>query len=196
MVYALTMLHITLRQLQVFEAAARRLSFSRAAEELHLTQAAISYSIKRLETALGIPLFRRANRAVALTEAGERFFHDVSIGLAHIRRSADEIRRDRALGRVTLSVSTAFASYWMVPRLSSFHAALPHIDLRLQTTDKDIDLASEALTLGVRRGTGDWPQYESALLAREQIDAVAGAAYSRPIGAPVAWKPEPRWPTA
>jgi DNA-binding transcriptional LysR family regulator len=169
-----------------FEAAGRHMSFSGAAKELHLTQAAISYSIKRLETALGITLFHRAHRAVTLTEEGERFFHDVSIGLAHIRRSADAIRRAREPGHVTLSVSTAFASYWMVPRLASFHAALPHIDLRLQTVDKDIDLAREAMTLGVRRGDGNWPQFESVLLAREEIYAVASAAYAAAIGAPVA----------
>ncbi|MGH6879886.1 LysR substrate-binding domain-containing protein [Hypericibacter sp.] len=171
--------------LLAFEAAGRHLSFSGAAAELNLTQAAISYSIKRLETALGVTLFTRAHRAVTLTEAGERFFHDVSIGLAHIRRSADAIRREREPGHVTLSVSTAFASYWMVPRLARFHAALPHIDLRLQTVDKDIDLAREAMTLGVRRGDGNWPQFESVPLAREEIYAVASAAYAAAIGAPV-----------
>jgi DNA-binding transcriptional LysR family regulator len=171
--------------LLAFEAAGRHMSFSGAAEELHLTQAAISYSIKKLETALGVTLFNRAHRAVTLTEVGERFFHDVSIGLAHIRRSADAIRREREPGHVTLSVSTAFASYWMVPRLGSFHAALPHIDLRLQTVDKDTDLARGAMTLGVRRGDGTWPQFDSVLFAREEIFAVASAAYASSIGAPL-----------
>lgn len=164
-----------------FEAAARLGSFTQAAEELRVTQAAVSYSIKRLEATLGQPLFVRRHRRVELTETGERFYHDVSIGLAHIRRSAEAIRRQRADNHVTLSVSTAFANWWVLPRLAAFRAAHPHIDLRLQTTDKDVDLAAEGIALGIRRGKGNWPEYEAALFAREAIDPVCSPGYLTPL---------------
>lgn len=160
-----------------FEAAARHLSFTRAAEELNVTQAAISYAVRQLETALDVVLFHRRHRRIALTEAGERFYNDVSIGLAHIRRSAEAITRARRDRHVTLSVSTAFAAYWMVPRLAEFRAAHPEIDIRLQTTDKDLDLAAEGTSLGVRRGSGDWPGYEAMFLAPEAIVPVASPAH-------------------
>jgi DNA-binding transcriptional LysR family regulator len=99
-----------------FEAAARLGSFTRAASELGITQAAVSYAVKQLEARLGQPLFLRQHRRVALTEAGERFFQDVSIGLGHIRRSAETLMSRGAAGHVTLSCSTAFASWWMLPR--------------------------------------------------------------------------------
>ena len=92
-----------------FEAAARRGSFTLAGEELGMSQAAVSYAIKKLEGALGTALFLRRHRGVELTEAGERFYNDVSIGLAYIRRSAESLERLRADDHVTLSVSTAFA---------------------------------------------------------------------------------------
>jgi DNA-binding transcriptional LysR family regulator len=167
-----------------FEAAGRHMSFTRAADELNVSQAAVSYSIKQLESALGQPLFIRRHRRIELTEAGERFFHDVSIGLAHIRRSADALQRERSEHHVTLSVSTAFASGWMLPRLSAFRADHPDIDLRLQTTDKDVDLAAEGISLGIRRGTGDWQAYESALLAREEIRPVCSPSYLATVPKP------------
>ncbi|MCG8354603.1 MAG: LysR substrate-binding domain-containing protein [Kiloniellales bacterium] len=172
------------RALFIFEAAARRGSFTRAAAELGMSQAAVSYAIKQLEASLGVRLFLRRHRLVTLTEAGERFYHDVAIGLSYIRRSAESLGRLRGHDNVTLSISTAFASHWMLPRLVAFRAALPEIDLRLQTTDKDVDLVAEGIPLGVRQGRGDWSAYDSALLAEEVISAVASPAYLRAAGRP------------
>ena len=170
----------------MFEAAARRSSFTRAGAELGMSQAAVSYAIKNLEAALGLSLFERRHRAVVLTEAGERFYNDVSIGLAYIRRSAEHLASLRSGGPVTLSVSTAFASYWMLPRLEQFRADLPEIDLRLQTTDRDGNLAAEGIPLGIRQGSGDWPDYEHRLLAREEILAIASPRYLDAAGRPAA----------
>lgn len=161
----------------VFEAAGRLCSFTRAAEELNVSQAAVSYAIKQLEETLGQALFLRQHRKVVLTEAGERFFYDVSIGLTHIRRSAEALHQDRTGRHVTISVSTAFASQWMLPRMAGFHADCPDVDLRLQTTDRDSDLAMEGIGLGIRRGTGDWSAYHSALLAREEIQPICSPDY-------------------
>lgn len=169
-----------------FEAAARLGSFTRAAAELGITQAAVSYSVKQLETSLGLSLFLRQHRRVVLTEAGERFFQDVSIGLGHIRRSAETLLQRRDSGHVTLSVSTAFASWWMLPRLARFRAAHPEIDLRLQTTDRDVDLSEENIDLGVRRGLGPatWADYGAVFLASEVIHPVCSPAYLASVAAP------------
>jgi DNA-binding transcriptional LysR family regulator len=163
--------------LLAFEAAARLGSFTKAARELGVTQAAVSYSMRQLETALGVSLFARRHRRVELTESGERFYHDVSLGLAHILRSAEDLRRQHGDRHVTLSVSTAFASHWMLPRLADFRQKHTEIDLRLQTTDKDVDLVAEGISLGIRRGEGHWPGCGSARFADEEILPLCSPAF-------------------
>lgn len=168
----------SINSLVVFEAAGRRSSFTAAARELQMTQAAVSYAIHRLEEHLGTPLFLREHRRVRLSEAGARFHADVSIGLSHIQRSAQDLRAVATGGHVTLSCSTAFAAFWMVPRMADLRAALPHIDLRIQTADHDLDLVGEGIPLAVRGGhPGNWPQYQGAPLAREEIYPVCGTSY-------------------
>lgn len=164
--------------LVVFEAAGRLSSFTAAAQELRMTQAAVSYAINRLEAHLGTLLFLREHRRVRLSEAGERFFADVSIGLSHIRRSAQDLRAVATGGHVTLSCSTAFAAFWMVPRMAQLRADLPGIDLRIQTADHDLDLLGEGIPLAVRGGDPrEWPQYHAEPLAEEVIYPVCGAGY-------------------
>lgn len=168
----------SLNNLVVFEAAGRLTSFSAAARELHMTQAAVSYAIGRLEAQLGAAMFLREHRRVRLTEAGQRFHADVSLGLTHIQRSAHSLRAVATGAQVTLSCSTAFAAFWMVPRMQAFREDLPEIDLRIQTADRDLDLVGEGIALGIRGGSPeDWPQYESEVLAPEEIYPVCGATY-------------------
>lgn len=168
----------SINSLVVFEAAGRLSSFTAAAQELRMTQAAVSYAIARLEDHLGAALFRREHRRVRLSEAGERFHADVSIGLSHIQRSAQNLRAVATGGHVTLACSTAFAAWWMVPRMARFRADLPHIDLRIQSADRDLDLVGEGIPLAVRGGNpGDWPQYQAEPLAAEEIYPVCGASY-------------------
>lgn len=169
----------------VFEAAGRLESFTAAAGELGMSQAAVSYAIRGLEARLGVALFQRGHRKVALTEAGQRFFADVSLGLSHIRRSAEDLRQRAAGGHVTLSASTAFASFWMMPRLQKFRDELPGIDLRIQTADRDLDIVAEGIPLGIRGGDPrDWPAYATLPLAEERIFPVAGATYVARFGLP------------
>jgi DNA-binding transcriptional LysR family regulator len=171
--------------LVVFEAAGRLSSFTAAARELGMTQAAVSYAIRHLERHLGTPLFHREHRQVRLTEAGARFLADVSLGLSHIQRSAEELRSIATGPHVTVSASTAFASFWVVPRLGRFRQDLPGIELRIQTADRDVDLIAENIPLGIRGGAPDeWPRYELAPLAPERIHAVCGASYRARHGAP------------
>jgi DNA-binding transcriptional LysR family regulator len=169
----------------VFEAAGRLASFTAAARELGMSQAAVSYAVRGLEDQLGVPLFHRRHRQVRLTEAGTRFFADVSLGLSHIRKSAEDLRQLAVGSHVTLSASTAFASFWMMPRLQQFREDLPGVDLRIQTADRDLDIVAEGIPLGIRGGDPqDWPTYEALPLAPEEIFPVAGAAYAARFGLP------------
>lgn len=161
------------RHLLVFEAAARTGSFTRAAQELNVQQPAVSASIKQLEDALGTQLFARAHRSVTLTHAGERLYNDVSTAFDRIHQTAQMISQRKARDHVTLSASTAFAHYWMVPRLAAFHAAHPDIDLRLQTSEREPDIDAEGISLAIRRGHGAWPGCESHLIAPEVIAPIA-----------------------
>lgn len=175
----------SLGSLTVFEAAGRLQSFSAAARELKMTQAAVSYAVARLEEQTGVALFLREHRRVRLTEAGARFHADVTIGLSHIQRSAQSLRAMG--GHVTLACSTAFAAWWMVPRMEAFRAALPQVDLRIQTSDRDLDLVGEGIPLGIRGGLpADWPAYHAAVLAPEEIYPVCSATYRRETLTPAA----------
>ncbi|RUY23852.1 LysR family transcriptional regulator, partial [Mesorhizobium sp. M7A.F.Ca.CA.004.12.1.1] len=169
----------------VFEAAGRLSSFTAAGRELGMTQAAVSYAVRGLEERLGAKLFQRRHRQVLLTEAGERFHADVSLGLSHIRKSAEDLRLQATGGHVTLAASTAFGSFWMMPRLQQFRDELPGIDLRIQTADRDLDIIAEGIPLGVRGGAPlDWPDYHSLPLADEEIFPVAGTSYAAKFGLP------------
>lgn len=168
----------SLNSLVVFESAGRLASFSAAARELKMTQAAVSYAIARLEEQLGAALFLREYRRVRLTEAGQKFHADVAIGLSHIQRSAQGLRALAQGSHVTLACSTAFAAFWMVPRMARFREDLPRVDLRIQTADHDLDLVGEGIPLAIRGGRPeDWPQYHAEPLAPEVIYPVCGSSY-------------------
>jgi DNA-binding transcriptional LysR family regulator len=169
----------------VFEAAGRLSSFTAAGRELGMTQAAVSYAVRGLEDQLGVALFHRRHKQVRLTDAGTRFFADVTLGLSHIRKSAEEMRALAGGRHVTLSASTAFASFWMMPRLQQFRDELPGVDLRIQTADRDLDIVAEGIPLGIRGGDpASWPAYDALPLAGEAIYPVAGASYVERFGMP------------
>jgi len=171
--------------LVVFEAAGRHGSFTRAAGELSMTQAAVSYAIRSLEQRLGTRLFTRHHRSVSLTDAGRRFHADVAIGLGYIRKSAEDLTAAARERHVTLSASTAFASFWMLPRLRRLRADLPDVDLRIQTGDHDVDIVSEGMPLAIRCGTsGSWAGCDDAVIAHEEIAAVVSPAYVEQHGMP------------
>ncbi|SLN27975.1 Glycine cleavage system transcriptional activator [Roseovarius albus] len=161
------------RHLLVFEAAARTGSFTRAAQELNVQQPAVSAAIKQLETALGVQLFARAHKSVRLTQSGERLFTDVTASFDRIYQTASMLSQRHAQEHVTLSASTAFAHYWMVPKLTQFHKAHPDVDLRLQTSDREPDIGAEGISLAIRRGHGIWEGCHSSLIAPEVISPIA-----------------------
>jgi DNA-binding transcriptional LysR family regulator len=139
-----------------FESAARLGSFTRAAEELCVSQAAVSISIKGLEKSLGATLFRRDHKKVVLTPQGEIFFRDVAMGLGHIQRSAAALKAQPRGQQVTLSCSTAFASHWVIPRLGDFRSRHPTIDLRIHTSDRDVETLENPAAMAILRGPRDF----------------------------------------
>lgn len=161
------------RHLMVFEAAARRGSFTRAAQELNVQQPAVSAAIRQLEEALGVRLFRREHKRVELTDAGRKLASDVTIGLEKILASAQSLQHRQRLDHVTLNASSAFNYYWMMPRLSALHAVHPKIDLRLQTSDREPDIDAEGISLAIRRGNGRWADCHAVHIADEIIYPIA-----------------------
>lgn len=173
------------RSVIVFEAAGRLGSFTAAGAELGMTQAAVSYAIKALEGEIGQPLFERGHRSVRLTDAGRRLHDNCAIGLGLIARSVAELQPAPRESHVTLSVSTAFATLWMAPRMQTVRADLPDIEIRLHTADRDQNIAAENIPLGIRGGRPEhWSRYHSAPFAREEIIAVASPAYVARRGMP------------
>ncbi|MCY4470764.1 MAG: LysR substrate-binding domain-containing protein [Thiotrichales bacterium] len=168
--------------LMVFEAAARNQSFTVAAHELNVTQPAVSRSVRQLEAALGVSLFTRSHRSVALTEAGEILSQAVSAGFGRILEAARRLSH-RTQSHVTLLTSTAVANYWLLPRLPDFHNRHPDIDLRFQVSDRHLELAEESSSLGIRLGDGNWPGYDCELLAEEEVFPVASPGFAATLEA-------------
>ncbi|HEX4985974.1 MAG TPA: LysR substrate-binding domain-containing protein [Burkholderiales bacterium] len=133
-----------------FEAAARHLSFTRAAAELFVTQSAISRQIQSLEQRLGVPLFTRRNRGLALTEAGLQMYRAADIALRTLREAAQRIAPDDARNMVTVTATMAFCSLWLIPRLASFREAHPEVDVRISAENAVLDLDREHIDVAVR----------------------------------------------
>lgn len=136
--------------LKGFEAAARHLSFTRAAEELYLTQSALSRQIQTLEEQLGMPLFERRHRALLLTEAGQVLHGATKAILEDLEQVVARIRREQAAQPVTLSTAIPFAALWLLPRLPRFRALHPEIEIFLSADNRILDLDRERIDLAVR----------------------------------------------
>jgi DNA-binding transcriptional LysR family regulator len=142
-----------LDRLKAFEAAARLLSFTRAATELHLSQSAVSRQIQQLEAQLGTPLFVRRTRALELTDAGERYRRDVALALQHLRNAGTALRAASRSGSITVTTAMTFASLWLVPRLADFQARHPEIEVRIVADNAVRNLARDRIDLAVRYST-------------------------------------------
>lgn len=158
-----------LNALRAFEAAARHLSFTKAAEELHVTQAAVSHQIKGLEEWLGLPLFRRMNRALVLTDAGQAYLPPLKEALDLIENATQRLFRKDSTGALTISTMPSFAAKWLVMRLGRFQAAHPELDVRLQTTSDMTDFAQQDVDVAIRFGRPPWPGVRTERLMTEEI---------------------------
>lgn len=155
-----------LAAIRVFEAAARHGSFTKAAEELSMTQAAVSYQIKLLEERIGSPLFLRRPRQVLLTEVGARLSPVISEAF-DMMRAAIAATRENADGILTITTIPTFAANWLVPRLGSFQLAHPALAVRLQATREVVDFSRQDADVGIRSGSGRW----SGMIAHKIFDA-------------------------
>lgn len=156
--------HLPLNALRAFEASARHLSFTRAGLELHVTQAAISHQVKSLEENLGIALFRRLPRGLALTDEGAALLPEIAEGFRRIARSLDRFEAGQVREVLTVGVVGSFAVGWLLPRLAAFRASHPFIDLRLLANNNRVDLAGEGLDCAIRFGDGAWHGTEAVHL--------------------------------
>ena len=146
----------SLNALRAFEAAARHLSLSKAAEELHVTPAAVSHQVKSLEEFLNTPLFRRVSRGLLLTDTGQMLLPGLSEGFDRLAEVVTQAMHTGDQRTLTVSASQSFASKWLIPRLDRFHAAYPQYDIRLDASPRLVDFEREGIDLGVRYGIGGW----------------------------------------
>jgi LysR family transcriptional regulator of beta-lactamase len=156
--------HLPLNALRAFEASARHLSFTQAAIELCVTQAAVSHQVKALEQRLGHRLFRRLPRGLALTDEGLALLPTLADSFDRIAEALDHVGEGRAREVLTLGAVNTFATGWLIPRLPALAAACPTLDLRLFTNNNRVDIAAEGLDLAIRFGDGAWHGTEALRL--------------------------------
>jgi LysR family glycine cleavage system transcriptional activator len=164
-----------LNTLPDFEAAARHLSFTKAAEELNVTHGAVSRQVKSLEDYLGVPLFRRLNRALRLTDEGQTYARSVRALLDSLAESTRRLRAARDAG-LTVSTTFSFTSGWLVPRLGRFRALHPEIDVRLQANDRVTDFERDNVDLAIRYGRGQYPGLAAERLLSDDYAPVGSPA--------------------
>ena len=170
-----------LAAVRAFEAAARNTSFTKAAEELGMTQAAVSYQIKVLEERVGVPLFLRQPRQVALTEAGQRLAPAVTEAFALLAEAYAGVRAG-AEGTLVISTVQTFGSNWLARHLGSFQIAHPSIAVRIDTSGHLVDFGREEIDLGIRSGGGKWPGLAVHMLFRADFTPMLSPQLAASIG--------------
>ncbi len=165
-----------LNALRAFEAAARHLSFTKAAQELNVTQAAISHQVKALEERLGVVLFRRLNRAMLLTDAGQSFLPPLREAFDQIANATERLYAHDARRTLTITTLPSIAAKWLVPRLGRFREAHPDIDVRIDASLHLTDFARENVDAALRYGRGKWHGMRSDRLMTEDFFPVCNPA--------------------
>jgi LysR family transcriptional regulator, glycine cleavage system transcriptional activator len=171
-----------LQTLRAFEATARRLSMTMAAEELHLTHGAVSRQIKALEEYLAVPLFRRLTRKIELTEAGTSFFGAITRLLSELARESENVRRKNEPTRLVVSSGVSFASKWLTPRLHRLMARYPDFHVHLDVTDAPVDYAAGKVDVALRYGNGVYPGGSAERIMNETVSPVCAPEYRDRMG--------------
>ena len=177
----------SLNGLRAFEAAARHLSFTQAAMELNVTQTAISHQIRRLEEQLGLRLFERRNRALALTRDAESYLPAVRTAFEDLRQATARLRRSHNEEVLIVSTTASLATKWLVTRAAAFQEAHRGIEVRITTSPHLVDFAREQVDMAVRYGRGHWPGVHAEWLMAEDVFPVCSPALLRgehPLHAP------------
>src|SRR5262245_36618465 len=173
-----------LNALKAFEAAARHVSFTRAAEELCVTQGAVSHQVKALEDELGLKLFNRERQRLVITDAGREYLAVVRDALDRIAMGTERLVQRQSSGALTVSTSPDFAAKWLVHRLGRFAEAHSGIDLRVSATMHHVDFAREDVDIAVRHGDGQWPGLHVTRLCAEHLFAVCSPSVAAGLARP------------
>ncbi|WP_324682297.1 transcriptional regulator GcvA [Bibersteinia trehalosi] len=175
-----------LNALKAFESAARHLNFTKAAEELFVTQAAVSHQIKLLEDFLSIQLFHRRNRILELTESGLQYFEEIRPLLEQLAKATDKIRAKNNRQILTISVPQTFGMQWLVPRLNDFHEKFPDVEVRIKGVDQDEGQLGKEIDVAIYYGNGKWDNLESVCLAEAPLVILASPKYlaENPLNTP------------
>ncbi|MDR8071405.1 LysR substrate-binding domain-containing protein [Burkholderia cenocepacia] len=176
--------------LRGFECAARHLSFTRAGQELNVTQSAVSRQVKALEEQLRIELFHRNLRSLTLTDKGRELYDAISFALSDLESVVGKLSSNVGRRSISLSTTVSFAALWLIPRLGSFRASYPDIDVRLSATSKVEDLKRRRLDLAVRYGGPYKSEADTGVLFRERVVAVCGPNLTTAAGDAAPMKPE------
>jgi LysR family glycine cleavage system transcriptional activator len=158
-----------LNALHAFEATARLGSYVAAAAELAVTPAAVGQQVRALEGYFGVALFERRGKALVLTQAARGVLPDVQDAFDRLASASNRLRDARLGSVLTVSMPPSFAAKWLIPRLERFRVAQPEVDLRLDTTDRLVDLPREGVALAIRYGTGRYPGLACVPLLAEVV---------------------------
>ncbi|HEY0832302.1 MAG TPA: transcriptional regulator GcvA [Azospirillum sp.] len=173
-----------LNALRLFEAAGRHLSFKRAAEELNLTPSAVSHGIQSLEAWLGIPLFERGHRSLALTQAGATYLGPVRDAIERLAAATDALPGRRPGGCLSVSVPPTFGLRWLIPHLPEFNRRHPDIAVTVDTGHHHVRFPQDGVDVAVRMGRGDWPDLHAACLMTEELVPVCAPALAATVRTP------------
>jgi LysR family glycine cleavage system transcriptional activator len=169
----------SLNGLRAFESAARHLSFTRAAAELHVTQTAISHQIRRLEDQLGVSLFERRTRELRLTREAAAYLPAVQAAFDELRQATARLQRPAREGMLTVSTTASLAAKWLVTRVAAFQDANPGLEVRITTSAHLVDFRREEVDMAVRYGRGNWPGLRTRWLMAEDMFPVCSPALLR-----------------
>ncbi|MCV3211692.1 LysR substrate-binding domain-containing protein [Mesorhizobium sp. YC-39] len=166
-----------MKSLLAVEATSRHASFSAAAEELNVSQSAISHAVTAAEAFLGVQLIDRTTRPISLTTEGKIYMATLRNCLNQLATESDALRRSKTRNALTISCNLANANYWLLPRLKLFHLEYPKLQVHLVTTYQGLASLDDGIDIAVRFGDGNWPNCTSHLLFRERIVPVASPDY-------------------
>lgn len=197
-------MQLPLNALRAFEAAARHLSFTKAALELRVTQNAVAAQVKNLEQRVGVPLFRRLPRGLALTDEGQALLPLLSDTFERLGTVLGQLREGRPREVLTVAAVGTYAVGWLLPRLPAFERAHPFIDLRLLTHNNRVDLSGEGLQAAIRFGDGSWHGTEADALMATPLSPVCAPTIAERLHSPAdlarevllrSYRPDewPRW---
>lgn len=173
----------SLNALRAFEATARHLSMTRAANELHVTPGAVSLQIRELETALGLPLFLRRPRALVLTPEGTAYAGRIQAAFALIREATAEVTVQRRAATLSVTCTASVAAQWLLPRLAAFQAEMPDIDIQINSSNRVFDLERDGIDLAIRHGSGQYDGLSTVLWMEDALLPVLSPELGRRAGA-------------